>query len=92
MKVCCQDGACLEGISVELSQSGMSAMIQGAYDPAKSFVYSQLQGSNAAAVVRHKLGMLYGFEFLELARSSKLEKSPSDAVNASRGGSNASAV
>ena len=33
MKVCCQDGACLDGMSVELSQSGMSAMIQGALKP-----------------------------------------------------------
>src|SRR5580658_6692787 len=68
MKVCCQDGACLDGMSVELSQSGMSAMIQGALKPGDVVRLQPVTGVNTAAVVRHKLGMLYGFEFLELAR------------------------
>jgi hypothetical protein len=68
MKVCCQNGACLDGMSVELSQSGMSAMIQGALKPGDVVRLQPVTGVNTAAVVRHKLGMLYGFEFLELAR------------------------
>jgi PilZ domain-containing protein len=67
MKVCCQDGACLDGISVELSQSGMSAMIQGPLKPGDVVRLQPVTGVITAAVVRHKLGMLYGFEFLELA-------------------------
>ena len=67
MKVCRQDGACLDGISVELSQSGMSAMISGILTPGDVVRLQPVTGVNTAAVVRHKLGMLYGFEFLELA-------------------------
>jgi hypothetical protein len=67
MKVCRQDGACLDGISVELSQSGMSAMVHGALAPGDVVRLQPVTGVNTAAVVRHKLGMLYGFEFLELA-------------------------
>jgi hypothetical protein len=67
MRVCRQDGACLDGISVELSQSGMSAMIRGALTPGDVVRLQPVTGVNTAAVVRHKLGMLYGFEFLELA-------------------------
>lgn len=67
-KVCCQNGACFDGISVEISQSGMSAMIQGALRPGEVVRLQPVTGVNTAAVVRHKLGMLYGFEFLELPR------------------------
>ena len=67
MKVCRLDGACLDGISVELSQSGMSAMIRGTLSPGDVVRLQPVTGVNTAAVVRHKLGMLYGFEFLELA-------------------------
>jgi len=68
MKVCRQDGASFEGISVEISQSGMSAMIQGPLKPGEVVRLQPVTGVVTAAVVRHKLGMLYGFEFLELAR------------------------
>lgn len=67
MKVCRQDGACLDGISVELSQSGMSAMIRGTLTPGDVVRLQPVSGVTTAAVVRHKLGMLYGFEFLGLA-------------------------
>jgi hypothetical protein len=67
MKVCRQDGACLDGVGVELSQSGMSAMIRGALIPGDIVRLQPITGVNTPAVVRHKLGMLYGFEFLELA-------------------------
>jgi hypothetical protein len=68
MRVCRQDGASLEGISVEISQSGMSAMIQGPLKPGEVVRLQPVTGVVTVAVVRHKLGMLYGFEFLELAR------------------------
>jgi PilZ domain len=67
MKVCCSDGACLDGMSVEISQSGMSGMVQGSLLPGDVVRLQPVTGVIAAAVVRHKLGMLYGFEFLELA-------------------------
>ena len=67
MKVSRPDGACLDGVSVELSQSGMSAMIRGSLAPGDVVRLQPVTGVNTAAVVRHKLGMLYGFEFLELA-------------------------
>ena len=67
MKVCRQDGSCLDGLSVELSQSGMSAIIRGTLTPGDVVRLQPVSGVSTAAVVRHKLGMLYGFEFLELA-------------------------
>ena len=67
MKVYCQDGACFDGISVEISESGMSAMIRGVLKPGDVVRLQPVTGVVAAAVVRHKLGMLYGFEFVELA-------------------------
>jgi hypothetical protein len=68
MKVCRQDGACLDGVSVEISQSGMSAMIQGSLRPGDVVRLQPVVGVDTSAVVRHKLGLLYGFEFLELAQ------------------------
>jgi hypothetical protein len=68
MKVRCQDGACFDGISVEISESGMSAMISGVLKPGDVVRLQPVTGVVAEAVVRHKLGMLYGFEFVELAR------------------------
>ena len=67
MKVCLQDGGCLDGMSVEISQSGMSGMIEGLLSPGDVVHLQPVTGVTTAAVVRHKLGMLYGFEFLELA-------------------------
>ena len=68
MRVCRQDGAYLDGVSVEISESGMSAMIRGTLAPGDVVRLQPLMGVTTAAVVRHKLGMLYGFEFLELER------------------------
>jgi hypothetical protein len=68
MKVCRSNGACLDGITVEISESGMSAMVQGALRPGDVVRLQPVTGVITAAVVRHKLGMLYGFEFLDLAR------------------------
>ena len=73
MKVCRQDGASFEGISVEISQSGMSAMIQGPLKPGEVVRLQPVTGVVTAAVVRHKLGMLYGFEFLELAHEQAVK-------------------
>jgi hypothetical protein len=73
MSVCRQDGASLEGVSVEISQSGMSAMIQGPLKPGEVVRLQPVTGVVTGAVVRHKLGMLYGFEFLELAREQAVK-------------------
>jgi hypothetical protein len=44
----------------------MSAMIRGALSTGDIVRLQPVTGVVTAAVVRHKLGMLYGFEFLEL--------------------------
>jgi hypothetical protein len=46
----------------------MSAMVCGALKPGDVVHLQPVTGVTTAAIVRHKLGMLYGFEFLELAR------------------------
>lgn len=60
------DGMHLDGMSVEISESGMSAIIKGSLRPGDVVQMQPVAGAIISALVRHKLGMLYGFEFLGL--------------------------
>lgn len=60
------DGTHLEGMSVEISEGGMSAIINGALRPGDVVQMQPVTGVTTSAMVRHKLGMLYGLEFLGL--------------------------
>ncbi len=61
------DGAALHGISVEMSETGMSAMVKGSLTPGETVELEPVAGGRTPAVVRHKLGRLYGFEFVGLS-------------------------
>jgi hypothetical protein len=54
------------GVSVEISEGGMSAMANGLMRVGDLVELEPVAGGSAAARVRHKLGQLYGFEFVEL--------------------------
>jgi hypothetical protein len=60
-------GAAMPGISVEMSETGMSAMVKGLLQPGDTVELEPVAGGKTPAVVRHKLGRLYGFEFAGLS-------------------------
>jgi hypothetical protein len=72
-------------ISVEPSQSRMSAIIQGAPTPGNVGRLQPVTGAITVVVVGHKRGMLCRFKFRELA-GEQTRKTPSNVANASRGG------
>jgi|SRR5271154_3060338 len=61
------DGLAMHGISVEISESGISAMVSGLLTPGDTVELEPVAGGRMPAVVRHKLGRLYGFEFVGLS-------------------------
>lgn len=56
----------MPGISVEISASGMSAMVSGLLREGETVELEPVAGGRTRAPVRHKLGRLYGFEFVAL--------------------------
>jgi hypothetical protein len=67
MAVQCPGGALMTGISVEISQGGMSAMVNGLLQVGDAAEVYPVAGAPVQARVRHKLGLLYGFEFTEMS-------------------------
>ena len=56
----------MPGISVEISASGMSAMVSGLLKEGETVELEPVAGGRTQARVRHKLGRLYSFEFVDL--------------------------
>src|SRR5271165_144948 len=67
MAVQCPGGTLMTGISVEISQGGMSAMVNGLLQVGDAAELYPVAGAPVQARVRHKLGLLYGFEFTEIS-------------------------
>ena len=67
MAVQCPGGALMTGISVEISQGGMSAMVNGLLQVGDAAEVYPVAGAPVQARVRHKLGLLYGFEFTQIS-------------------------
>ena len=57
----------MPGISVEISEKGMSAMVSGSLKPGDRVELGSQAGGPISAVVRDKIGQLYGFEFVNLS-------------------------
>jgi hypothetical protein len=83
MTVRLKDGIAMPGISVDLSTKGLSAMVSGVLSEGDTVVLEPVAGGAACARVRHKLGRLYGFEFVGL--SAKQEAGILDACEKSKG-------
>jgi hypothetical protein len=66
MTVQLKDGISMPGISVDMSASGLSAMVSGLLTEGDTVLLEPVAGGPASARVRHKLGRLYGFEFVHL--------------------------
>ncbi len=67
MAIQCPGGTLMTGISVEISQGGMSAMVNGLLQIGDAAEVYPVAGAPVQARVRHKLGLLYGFEFTEIS-------------------------
>jgi c-di-GMP-binding flagellar brake protein YcgR len=61
------DGPPTPGLSVEISEGGMSAMSSTPLNVGETVELEPVEGGRVSAVVRHKLGQMYGFEFVELS-------------------------
>jgi PilZ domain len=60
------DGASIPGISIEISQSGISAITAQALTLDDTVELDQIVGERVRARVRRRVGRIYGFEFLNL--------------------------
>jgi hypothetical protein len=54
----------MQGISVDMSETGMSAMVKGLLKAGDSVELEPVAGGRTPAAVVHKLGRLYGFQFV----------------------------
>jgi hypothetical protein len=59
------DGSALRGMRVEIRESGLSAMADGLLSIGDTVELEPVAGDRMRAQVRHKLGPLYGFAFLD---------------------------
>jgi hypothetical protein len=60
-------GSVMTGVSVEISKGGISAMVNGILRIGDTAEMFPVAGGIALARVHHKLGQLYGFEFMEIS-------------------------
>jgi len=59
-------GPAIPGISIEISESGMSALISATLVVGDNVELEPVVGSRVSALVRRHSGKIYGFEFLNL--------------------------
>jgi hypothetical protein len=60
------DGAVSRGISVEISTSGLSAIVAEPLQLDDTVELEPISAVNVLALVKRRIGKIYGFEFLEL--------------------------
>jgi PilZ domain-containing protein len=60
------DGAVTRGISVEISTSGLSAIVAEPLQLDDTVELEPISAVNILALVKRRIGKIYGFEFLEL--------------------------
>jgi hypothetical protein len=60
------DGTSIPGISIEISQSGISAITADPLKVNDTIELEPIAGGKVSAMVRRNIGRVYGFEFLNL--------------------------
>jgi len=60
------DGLGMQGISIEISQSGMSAITSDSLTVNETVELEPIAAGKVSALVRRAVGRVYGFEFLNL--------------------------
>ena len=71
------DGVGIPGISLEISESGLSAITATSLQLGAIVELEPVLASRVSAIVRHNVGRLYGFEFLNLTteQTSQIKES-----------------
>jgi hypothetical protein len=71
------DGTSIPGISIEISQSGVSAITADPLKVNDTVELDPIAGGKVSATVRRNIGRVYGFEFLNLSADQikKLQES-----------------
>jgi PilZ domain len=54
------------GITIEISQSGISVVVKDSLKLGDRFELEPIAGGKVFALVRHKTGVVHGFEFVDL--------------------------
>jgi hypothetical protein len=60
------DGVVISGISIEISASGLSAIIAEPLQLSGTVELEPIAAAKVRALVKHNIGKIYGFEFLNL--------------------------
>jgi hypothetical protein len=70
-------GASMRGITIEISETGTSAIIAGSLKVADTVELEPIADGVVQAAVRHNVGKVYGFEFLNLSveRTARIRES-----------------
>jgi hypothetical protein len=65
-----KDGSSYRATTCEISLSGLSAATTGILRPGEEVRLSPLVGDQVSAIVRRKIGTIYGFEFVSVPHGS----------------------
>jgi len=65
------DGSTLRGLTIEMSESGLSAAISAPLKVGDQVIIDAIGGAKATAMVRRITGRVYGFEFSELGEEQR---------------------
>lgn len=68
-----KDGSCHQAATSEISMSGLSAATAGILRPGEEVHLSPVVGAQVSAIVRRKIGTMYGFEFISVPPQVKDE-------------------
>jgi c-di-GMP-binding flagellar brake protein YcgR len=60
-------GSAISGLSVDISEGGMSVMSGAPLNVGETVDLEPVEDGRVSAVVRHKLGQMYGLEFVDLS-------------------------
>lgn len=66
LTICAADGLVIPGISIEISASGISAISASPLKINETVDLAPIANGKVLACVRHNVGKVYGFEFLNL--------------------------
>jgi hypothetical protein len=62
----CADGSERAAMSLEMSESGMSLLLPGTLQVGEEVQLEPIVGAKVTALVRHQVGKVHGFEFVNL--------------------------
>lgn len=67
------DGASVQGMTIEISESGTSAVTPATLNLDDTVELHPIGGGTISAQVRHRVGRVYGFQFLHLTAEQTMK-------------------